>query len=64
MDEINWPNDFYSDMFSLDFDSLFLYNILTLSKVSFSWFCIDKKLICPYIEVLIPEFLAFCYWHN
>ena len=24
MDEINWSNDFYSDMFSLDFDSLFL----------------------------------------
>ena len=23
MDEINWSNDFYSDMFSFDFDRLF-----------------------------------------
>jgi len=29
-----------------------------------SWLCIDKKRMCPYIKSLIPEFLAFCYWHK
>ena len=34
MNEINWSSDFYSDMFSLDFDSLFS----TVALVSLSHF--------------------------
>ena len=37
MDEINLSNDFYSDMLSLDFDSLFP----TVDLESFSHFVID-----------------------
>ena len=37
MEEINWANDFYSDMFSLDFDCLFS----TVDLKSFSHFVID-----------------------
>ena len=37
MDEISWSNDFYSDMFSLDFETLFS----TVDSESFSHFVID-----------------------
>ena len=37
MDETNWPNDFYSDMFSLDFDCF----LSTIDLESFSHFVID-----------------------
>ena len=37
MGEINWSNDFNSDMFSLDFDSLFS----TVDSGSFSHFVTD-----------------------
>ena len=36
-DEINWSNDFYSNMFSLDFDCPFS----TIDSESFSHFVID-----------------------
>ena len=38
MDKINWFNDFYSDMFYLDFDSLFT----TVDLKRFSHFVIDN----------------------
>ena len=38
MDEINWFNDFYSDMFSLYFDSIFS----TVDLKRFSHFVIDN----------------------
>ena len=38
MDEINWFNDFYSDMFSLDFDGLFS----TVDLQGFSYFVVDN----------------------
>ena len=41
MDGINWFNDFYSDMFFLDVDSLF--SIVDLN--SFSHFVIDNQLV-------------------
>ena len=41
MDEINWFNDCYSDMFSVDFESLFP----TVDLKSFSHFVIDTIII-------------------
>ena len=41
MDEINWSNDFCSDMFSLDFDCLFS----TIDLETFLHFVIDTLLI-------------------
>ena len=40
MDKINWFTDFYSDMFSLDFDGTFL----TVELKSFSQFVIIGKI--------------------
>ena len=55
MDEINWFNDFYSDMFSLDFDSLFS----TVDLQSFSHFVIDNQLV---IGLRVVQFKsAMCY---
>ena len=41
-----------------------LYILFTKHKLTFRWLCIDRKRMCPYIEPLIPKFLAFCYWHS
>ena len=38
MDEINWSNDFYSDMFSFDFDRLFS----TVDLKKFLAFCLTQ----------------------
>ena len=32
--------------------------------MTISWLGIFKKIMYPSIKSLIPEFLAFCYWHN
>ena len=52
MAETNWSSDFYSDIFSLDFDSLF--NTIDLESLG-------SKYVNEYSKT---EILAFCYWHN
>ena len=50
MDELNWFNDLYSDMVSLDFDSLFstidlkIFHILLLAKL------VGKRTLCRTIQ--------------
>ena len=68
MDETNWSSDFYSDIFSLGFDSLF--NTIDLQSLE------SKENSDTVPEVLNTtnrtnvnncsktEILAFCYWHN
>ena len=52
MDEINLSNDFYSDMFSLYFNSL-------SSTVDLERLEMKENRTAP-VKSLIPEFLAFC----
>ena len=56
MEETNWSSDFYSDIFSLDFDSLF--NTIDLESLG------SKESISYVNKYSKTEILAFCHWHN
>ena len=53
--EINWFNDFYSDMCSLDFDSLFPLLTLEVSRILILTQLIDNRTFSGVIMLVISN---------
>ena len=80
MDETNWSSDFYSDFFSLGFDSLFntidlesleskensdtVPEVLNTTNRTNQSFFFALESTSYVNNCSKTEILAFCYWHN